>query len=332
MMAASRMGAALVILLAGAPEVMAQSGEVRAGPAAFGGWSDDAPGVRRLIRSQDLPEPGATRPSSNRAGRAAASSDTRPQVPQGFTAEFVAEGFRQPRVIRTAPNGDLFVAESRANRIRVLRIPEGSAKPEVDEVFTSGLDRPYGIAFYPPGPDPQWVYVANEGSVVRFPYKTGDLIASGEAETVVPDLPTGTHWTRDIAFALDGTRMFISVGSGSNVAEGMDEPPPGFVESHALGAAWGEEERRAAVLSFDPNGGDERTYATGLRNCSGLTIQPEGGGSGAPSTSATSSATTCPSSSRRASARAPSMGGPGTISAAIPIPVTRASARTSPTR
>jgi glucose/arabinose dehydrogenase len=277
MSAATRLSAVFVILLAGAPEAMAQSVEVRTGEAAFGGWSDDAPGVRRLIRPQDLPEPGATRPSSNRAGRVAPSADARPQVPQGFTAELVADGFRQPRVIRTAPNGDLFVAESRADRIRVLRIPEGSARPEANEVFASDLDRPYGIAFYPPGPNPEWVYVANQGSVVRFPYKEGDLTASGEPETVVSDLPTGGHWTRDLAFSQDGSRMFVSVGSASNIGEGMSRPPEGFAESHTLGAAWGEEERRAAVLSFDPNGGDEKTFATGLRNCSGLTVQPEGG-------------------------------------------------------
>lgn len=281
MLTATRLGMTFIILLGGLTAVAAQSvegaAEVRIGPEAFGSWQDDAPGVRRLIRPEDLPEPGATRPSSNRAGPAEASGEMTPQVPEGFVAERVAEGLRQPRVIRTAPNGDLFVAESRANQIRVYRMAEGSAKPKAEEVFASGLNRPYGIGFYPLGPNPEWVYVANEGSVVRFPYKTGDLQASGEAEVVVDNLPTGSHWTRDIAFSQDGSRMFVSVGSGSNVAEGIGEPPAGFVDSHTLGAAWGKEERRAAVLSFDPNGGNEQTFATGLRNCSGLAIQPEGG-------------------------------------------------------
>src|SRR5262245_20944503 len=116
---AVRVGATLIILATGLSGAAAQSGEVRTGAEAFGSWRDDAPGVRRLIRPEDLPAPGATTPSSNRAERAAPSSETRPQVPEGFAADLVAEGFRQPRVIRAAPNGDLFVAESRANRIRV---------------------------------------------------------------------------------------------------------------------------------------------------------------------------------------------------------------------
>ncbi len=277
MLPMSRLGAALIIFIAGVSEAIAQGGAVRTGTEAFGDWTGDEPGVRRHITAEDLPAPGETRPSSNRAGRVAADGDTTPQVPAGFAAELVARGLQQPRVIRTAPNGDLFFAESAANRIGVLRLAAGSAKPEAEEVFASGLSRPYGIAFYPPGPNPGWIYVANEGSVVRFPYKDGDLTASGEAETIVPDLPTGGHWTRDIAFSQDGSRMFISVGSASNVAQGLSEPPEGFVESHPPGAVWGEEERRAAVLAFDPNGGNETTFATGLRNCSGLAIQPEGG-------------------------------------------------------
>src|SRR5690606_24458575 len=106
--------------------------------------------------------------------------------------------------------------------------------------------------------------------------KNGDLTASGDPETVVSDLPTGSHWTRDIAFSPDGETLFVSVGSGSNVGERMPgEPPQGFIESHPPGAAWGNEARRAAVLAFDPDGRNERLFATGIRNCSGLAIQPE---------------------------------------------------------
>ena len=197
----------------------------------------------------------------------------------GFNVEMVASGFEQPRVIRTAPNGDLFVADSEANEIHVLRMNGGSATPAENSVFASGLNQPYGIAFYPLGPNPEWVYVANTDSVVRYPYKDGDLAASGKAETVVDGLPTGYHWTRDIAFASDGSRMFVSVGSGSNIGEDVTGEPDGgipqFAADNALGAMWGEEFGRANVLSFKPDGSDKQVFATGLRNCSGLTVQPQ---------------------------------------------------------
>ena len=92
-------------------------------------------------------------------------------------------------MVRVAPNGDIFIAESEPGRIRVLRTADGAAKPSSNDVFASGLDRPFGIAFYPPGSDPQWIYVANTGSVVRYPYRSGDLKARGKAEVIVRDLP-----------------------------------------------------------------------------------------------------------------------------------------------
>jgi glucose/arabinose dehydrogenase len=249
--------------------------EVRQGEAAFGDWSRDEPGVIRLIKPGDLPSPAVEESAENKPETIAMPAGAKPDVADGFTVELVASGLQQPRVIRKAPNGDLFVADSKANSIRVYRVPAGSARPEAEEVFASGLNRPFGIAFYPQD-DPEWVYVANEDSVVRFAYREGDLKAAGEPETVVTGLPTGRHWTRDLAFAADGSRLYVSVGSGSNVAEEMErQPPAGFVESHPLGAAWGPEERRAAILSFDPEGKDEKIFATGIRNCSGLAIHPE---------------------------------------------------------
>ena len=123
--------------------------------------------------------------------------------------------------MRTAPNGDIFAAESSAGRIRVLRPSADGSKAEQMEVFASGLKRPFGINFYPANAQPEWVYVANTDSVVRFPYRTGDLKARGEAEVVVAKLPSADrgHWTRDIVFSRDGSKMFVSVGSGSNVAK-----------------------------------------------------------------------------------------------------------------
>ncbi|HXW21093.1 MAG TPA: sorbosone dehydrogenase family protein, partial [Roseiarcus sp.] len=191
-----------------------------------------------------------------------------------------AKGLDEPRVIRVAPNGDIFVAESAGGRVSVARAEDGATSAKF-EVFAADLNRPFGIAFYPPGPDPKYVYIANTNSVVRYPYRSGDLAPAGPREVVVPSLPSGGHWTRDIAFSLDGKTMFVAVGSGSNVAERMAPLEKAQVDAFAAGrppgATWGPEENRADVLAFDPDGGAMRVYATGIRNCSGLTIQPETG-------------------------------------------------------
>ena len=133
-------------------------------------------------------------------------------------------------------------------------------------MFASGLDEPFGLAFYPPGPDPQWLYVAMTKSVVRFPYLSGDLRARGKAQTIVARLPSGGHATRDVAFSNDGTRMFVSIGSASNAAEGMRERYPEglqvFEAQHGLGASWGRDTDRALVLAFDPEGRGRKTFAT----------------------------------------------------------------------
>ena len=252
------------------------SSAVLQGEAAFGDWQADAPGTRRLIRPEDMPEPGASPSSSSRAGIVGRPEGARPSVPDGFEVELFAEGLDGPRTIEVAPNGDVFVAESGGGRISVFRAGEGGEPA----VFADGLNRPYGIAFYPPGPDPQYVYIAETDRIVRFPYESGDVEARGTAELVV-DLPTGGHWTRDVAFSSDGARMFVAVGSGSNVGSDLGSMSAEEIAAHeaenGLGAAWGSEERRAAVLVFDPDGEAGAIFATGIRNCSGLTVQPETG-------------------------------------------------------
>jgi glucose/arabinose dehydrogenase len=244
------------------------------GAAAYGGWETSKPGVQRLIKPSDLPAPFATGSASNAPENVEKPADALPQAPAGFTVTEFASGLEQPRVIAIAPNGDIFVADSGAGAIRVYRMGEDGSATDLG-TFAEGLDQPYGIAFYPAA-DPRYVYVANTGSVVRFPYKAGDAKASGDAETIVAELPVGHHWTRDLVFSADGKTMFVSVGSGSNVGEGtMEGPAPaGFVEKNPLGAAWEQEEERAAVLAFDPDGKNRRIYATGLRNCSGMAVQP----------------------------------------------------------
>ena len=139
------------------------------------------------------------------------------------------------------------------------------------------------MAFYPPGPAPQWLYVAETNRVVRFPYRDGDTAARARPEVVVAELaPTsGGHTTRDVVFSLDGKRMFVSVGSQSNAAESLGKKSPdemrAWAAAHPLGAAWGFEERRADVLVFEPTGGPGRIFATGLRNCVGMAVHPVSG-------------------------------------------------------
>jgi glucose/arabinose dehydrogenase len=272
-------GLALLLAAAFAAPAMAQS-EPLVGTAAFGDWRSDKPGVSRLIKPDDLPKPGATPSTANASSVVPRPSSAMPQVPAGFKIELFAKGLSGPRQMRVAPNGDIFIAETRSGNIRVLRAPDGSSKASSNEVYAGGLNRPFGIAFFPNGDSPQWVYVANTDSVVRFPYRQGDTKAAQKPETVVAQLPHGYgHSTRDIAFTKDN-RMLISVGSESNDAEGMASPPgglPSWTDKQPLGASWGSETDRAAVLTFDPGGKRLGVFATGIRNCVGLTVHPATG-------------------------------------------------------
>jgi glucose/arabinose dehydrogenase len=262
-----------------APDALAQSGPLT-GNAAFGDWRADKPGIRRMIRPEDLPKPGATPSAANGPRTVPRSPAFIPQVPAGFKIGLFAEGLNGPRLIRTAPNGDIFVAETYAGKIRVLRAADGSDKASLNKVYARGLSEPFGIAFFPAGDNPQWVYVANTDSVVRFPYHSGDTKAAGRPEIIVAKLPVGGHSTRDIAFTGDDKRMLISVGSESNAAEGLTAPPGGlksWIGTHQPGVIWGDEAGRAGVLAFDPRGKRLGLFASGIRNCVGLAIHPVSG-------------------------------------------------------
>jgi glucose/arabinose dehydrogenase len=125
----------------------------------------------------------------------------------------------------------------------VLRADGGT--PPKKYVFASGLRYPFGIAFYPPGPDPQWVYVGDTGAVVRFPYRSGDLSPRGEPETVVPRLPVGGHATRDVVFSPDGATMYVSVVVinestvwGRPVGVAVDKGGALLISEDASGTIW----------------------------------------------------------------------------------------------
>jgi glucose/arabinose dehydrogenase len=164
----ARNSLALLFATAFAARAFAQPAPL-VGAAAFGDWRADKPGVSRLIRPDELPKPGATPSAANVSHVVPRPPSALPQVPAGFKIALFAEGLNGPRQLRVAPNGDIFIAETRAGRLRVLRAAEGSAKPSADEIFASGLHQPFGIAFYPAGDNPQWVYVADTDRVVRFP-------------------------------------------------------------------------------------------------------------------------------------------------------------------
>jgi len=273
--------AVTAVVLSGARPLLAQTASpLLQGKAAFGDWHTDSPGTRRLITPKNLPAPEPAASAQNFVRSVARTDTQKPNVPKGFEVSLFAFGLKSPRLIRVAPNGDVFAAESGAGRVRVLR-PNGERASEIT-VFAQGLFGPFGIAFYPPGPNPEWVYVGNTDSVVRFPYRNGDLQARGPAEIVVAQLPTGGgHRTRDVVFSPDGQTMYVSVGSSSNVGDSMGKLSATELQKwqsdHPLGAAWGDETDRADVLAFDPQGKNKRVFATGIRNCVGMAIDPSNG-------------------------------------------------------
>jgi glucose/arabinose dehydrogenase len=234
---------------------------------AFSDYRSQSPGRSHQIGLHDLPQPYATPSANGHAEEVMRPPNAWPQAPAGFAVTLYATGLDSPRLIRTAPNGDVFVAESKPGNIRVLRgtSPQGTAQQV--ETFATRLHKPFGIAFYPPGPEPEWVYVANTDSVVRFPYRDGDLKARGPAQRLC-ELPGGGllrgggHWSRDIAFSLDGKTMYVSVGSRSNV----DDP-----DTHPA------EQERAGILQFNPDGSGRKVFASGIRNAVGIAVHPASG-------------------------------------------------------
>jgi len=243
------------------PKAAAVTSDSPQGP--FTDYRYEKPGTFRKITVNDLPPPYATKSADNGSSLVARPPNAWPQAPPGFKVEQYAAGLQNPRLIRTAPDGDLFVAEMDAGKILAIRGIGADGKAQRVTTFVGGLNEPYGIAFYPPGPNPQWIYIGDTDAVVRFPYRNGDMTASVRAEHIV-DLPHGEgHSTRDIQFSADGKKMYVAVGSGSNV----DDPDttPG-------------ERNRADILEFNPDGSGMRMYAYGIRNAGGgLAINPANG-------------------------------------------------------
>jgi glucose/arabinose dehydrogenase len=231
--------------------------------APFTDYRYEKPGNSRKITPQDLPAPYTTASASNWPNLVDRPKDAWPQAPAGFKVELYTTEVQNPRKILTAPNGDFFVAESHAGDIKIFRGITADGKPQSSSVFASGLKQPYGIAFYPPGPNPQYIYIGDTDAILRIPYHNGDLKASGKPQHLVSLPSGGGHWTRDLVFSPDGKQLFVGVGSASNV----DNP-----DTHP------DEKHRADILVMPPDASTVRVYAYGIRNAGGgLAINPKTG-------------------------------------------------------
>ena len=224
-------------------------------------WSKDAPGARHKITIDDLPPPYATKSANNNPRIIRRPAGAQLHVPPGFKIEEYASGFSYPRFLLTAPNGDIFVTESRSDSIKVLRDGGGKATPKTEIFADRDMNDPFGLAFYPPGPEPQFLYVANTNEVVRFPYHNGDIKARGPAEKLAELsggglVHSGGHWTRDIVFSPDGKKMYVSIGSFSNVSD------------------MAMEANRARIFEFNPDGSERKVFAWGIRNAVGIAFRP----------------------------------------------------------
>jgi glucose/arabinose dehydrogenase len=252
---------------AAAASASAPDHPVLTGQAAFTDALHESPGTRRHLTWADLPAPAPDQSVDNGPSVVARPANAWPIAPKGFKVDLYSTGLDNPRLLRVAPNGDLFLAESETGKIKVFRGVGADGKPQQTSVFATGLHQPFGIAFYPSGPNPKYVFVGDTDEIVRFPYQSGDLVARGPQENIV-ELPGGGrlrgggHWTRDLIFSPDGTKLFASVGSHSNIDDSDTHP---------------EEYHRADVLEFTPTGTFVKVYAYGIRNCVGEAINPTTG-------------------------------------------------------
>ncbi|AOC95210.1 Membrane bound L-sorbosone dehydrogenase [Flavobacterium anhuiense] len=215
--------------------------------------------VKTAIGDITLPPPYATESKTNNSKVIGWPAGKTPKAPEGFTVTKFADGFENPRWTYIAPNQDIFVVESGTrsskNQITVLRDKDKDGKFETREVFISGLNKPFGMLVLK-----DFFYIANTDGLYRYPYKNNPLKLESKGEKIL-ELPAGgynNHWTRNLLASPDGSKIYVSVGSGSNNGEnGMDK-----------------EIRRAAILEINPDGTGEKIFASGLRNPVGMDWNP----------------------------------------------------------
>lgn len=241
----------------------------------------DASSVKTTSRQiVNLPAPYQTKSVKNYCKVIGWPKNKMPVAPAGFSVSLFATDMDNPRNIYVAPNGDIFVAQANtevgavkriganiigvgksqklgksANNIILLRDTNGDGIPDIKTVFVANLNQPYGMLVMG-----NWFYVANTDGLLRFPYKTGQTKITSPGKTIL-SLPAGgynNHWTRNLRASADGSKIYVAVGSGTNVADhGMEN-----------------EVRRADILEINPDGSGERIYASGLRNPAGIAVQP----------------------------------------------------------
>ena len=218
--------------------------------------------VKTAIGDVTLPAPFATKSTTKRTDMKDWPAGQMPKAPEGFVVEKFADGLDNPRNTYIAPNDDIFVAESgtrgSADRITIFRDADKDGTFETRAVFAEDLNQPYGMLILNNS-----FYIANTDGLYQYPYKPGDMKLQGKGKKIV-ELPAGgynNHWTRNLLASADGKKIYISVGSGSNVGEhGMEH-----------------EVRRANILEVNPDGSGERIYAAGLRNPVGMDWNPANG-------------------------------------------------------
>jgi len=217
-------------------------------------------GKRIVLTSNGLPKPFASESVRNNPKIIPQPSGAKLELPPGFELSVFSEGdYKNPRWIKEGPNGDLFLADLEGNSIYLLR--DANKDGKIDNAterftFATGLNRPFGMAVQKIGAQ-TWFYVGNTDSVVRFKYSPGQTKLDGAPEKLL-EVPTGGHRTRDVLFSRDGKKMYLSVGSLSNVDEGEDP-------------------RRAAINEYNPDGSGHRIFASGIRNPVGLAWNPANG-------------------------------------------------------
>ena len=230
--------------------------------------------VKTAVEEVNLPEPFATASVRNNSKTIGWSGGKTPVAPSGFTVTKFADSLDNPRWMYVAPNGDIFVAEANTvsdgfkktgiesnsrntskNCVLLLRDANQDGTPEIKQIFLSGLNRPFGMLILG-----NKFYVANTDGLWMYPYEKGQTEMTAQG-TKILDLPAGgynNHWTRNLLASRDGKKIYVTVGSGSNVAE------------HGIE----NEKRRADILEINPDGSGERIYASGLRNPIGLAWAP----------------------------------------------------------
>ncbi len=228
----------------------------------------------------ELPAPNATKSVKNFSKVKGWSDGQMPTAPKGFTVQLYASDMQNPRNMYVLPNGDVLVAEANtikntlmqagavvmgantaenmktsANRISILRDADKDGKIEMKEVFLNGLNQPFGILLLN-----NWLYIANTDGIMRYPYKTGmtKIEVSGEKITDLPAEGKNQHWTRNLIANADGSKIYVAVGSVSNMGDNGKDINP----------------QRACIIEMNPDGTGKHVYASGLRNPVGLAWAP----------------------------------------------------------